>query len=284
MVFKLALAVLGAIVLFGAGLWVAGRREPVYAISDDEPAWFVAVKYKDGARSGEIGLAGGVVEKWSANADLTLIGPPETYWNRFLILGGGTRGQMPVVLSGAIEDAYVARVELLKPPSMLIGWFRALIWSGIWAKPQGEVTENAQALGFRPDVMPGPEGIAALMAKPVTYRPAMVNFLKYYDVARYEAKEGAAPGTGRAAYNRYGVVALQTVMQTGGELLFFGRVVEVLRAATAGPAIGAWDDIAAMQYSQPKSILTMEHVERYRAALKHRDAGLERTLVISASR
>jgi hypothetical protein len=57
----------------------------------------------------------------------------------------------------------------------------------------------------------------------------------------------------------------------------------VLREAKAGPTIGCWHDVAAMRYPNPPAILTMEHVPEYRAALHHRDAGLERTVVIAST-
>jgi len=38
-----------------------------------------------------------------------------------------------------------------------------------------------------------------------------------------------------------------------------------------------------MRYPSPAAILTMENVADYRAALHHRDAGLERTVVIAST-
>ena len=38
-----------------------------------------------------------------------------------------------------------------------------------------------------------------------------------------------------------------------------------------------------MHYPNPAAILTMEHAPDYRDALHHRDAGLERTVVIAST-
>jgi hypothetical protein len=65
--------------------------------------------------------------------------------------------------------------------------------------------------------------------------------------------------------------------------LFYGAVAEVAHAPKSGPTVGAWHDIAAMRYPNPRAILSMEHVPEYRAALKHRDDGLARTVVIASS-
>jgi uncharacterized protein (DUF1330 family) len=109
----------------------------------------------------------------------------------------------------------------------------------------------------------------------------MVNFLGYYDDAKY--RNARHDVTGRTAYMRYGVVAMRTVYRTGGHLLFTGRILSVLREPAAGPTIGKWDDVAAMRYPNPPAILSMEHAPDYHAALDDRDAGLERTLVIATT-
>jgi hypothetical protein len=75
---------------------------------------------------------------------------------------------------------------------------------------------------------------------------------------------------------------MRTVYRTGGHLLFYGRIRQVLREASRGPTTGAWSDVAAMHYPNPGAILSMEHARDYRAALRHRDAGLERTVVIAS--
>lgn len=110
----------------------------------------------------------------------------------------------------------------------------------------------------------------------------MVNFFRYREQARYPDDQGA-PVSGRRAYSRYGMVALETVYRTGGRLVFFGRVEETVLEAKSGPMTGAWDDIGVMQYTEPKAILTMEQVPKYRDALKHRDAGLAQTVIIAST-
>ncbi|MBN8606212.1 MAG: DUF1330 domain-containing protein [Caulobacterales bacterium] len=257
-------------------VWVIGAREPVFANSRGAPVWFVAWK---GARAPR--LADGVRLNWTSHADFALIGTAEAYWTRFYILSGGAPGATPIDL-GEADDAYVARLKVFTPPRFALGMLRVLTALGVLSKPKGEITHDVQALGFRSDVMPSASAIAQLLAKPADYSPCMVNFLGYYGAARYKERR-ADPGTGAAAYRRYGMVAMRTVYRTGGTLLFYGAVEEVLREAMAGPSVGAWHDIAAMRYPNPAAILSMEHAPEYRAALHHRDAGLDRTIVIAST-
>lgn len=268
--------ILVSIVAALAFVWLTGAREPVFAISRGAPVWFVAWKGSNAPRFAE-----GVRVNWSSRADFALIGAAEAYWTRFYILSGGTPDAMPIDLSEA-DDAYVARLKLFTPPRFALGMLRVLTALGVLSKPKGEITHDAQALGFRSDVMPSASAIAQLLAKPADYSPCMVNFLGYYGAAKYK-EQRADPGTGAAAYRRYGMVAMRTVYRTGGTLLFYGAVEKVLREAMAGPSTGAWHDIAAMRYPNPPAILSMEHAPDYRAALHHRDAGLDRTVVIAST-
>ena len=262
------LVALGALVVI---VFALGAREPVYAITKNA-SWFVALR--GGATPA---LSPEVKVTWSAHADFSFIGGGDPYWSCFLILAGGDGAAMPIDLSNA-EDAYVARVAFGAPPRLALGVLKLLVVTGILAKPRGELSQDVQAKGYRAELMPEEAAVARLLAQPQSYAPSMVNFLAYYPSA--DDAEGRA-SSGRGAYARYGVAAMRTVYRTGGHLLFYGRISEVLRQASSGPTTGAWSDVAAMHYPNPPAILSMEHAADYRAALRHRDAGLERTIVIA---
>lgn len=264
---QLALIILAGLAALIALAWAMGAREPVFAISGGGPHWFVALKR---AKPGVLDLAPDVKVAWASRADFAFIGD-EAYWTDFLILSGGAAHAPPLALSADTQDAFIARVKLARPPKLALGVLILLIAVGVLSRPAGPVIKDASALGHNRAHLPSNESIAALLSRPEAYAPAMVNFLQYH------------PGDGRAAYARYGRVAMRTVYRTGGHLLFYGRILEVLRAASAGPCAGAWDDVAAMYYSRPEAILSMEHAPDYRASLHHRDAGLTRTIVIAST-
>lgn len=104
-----------------------------------------------------------------------------------------------------------------------------------------------------------------------------LNLLRYHPEARYpEHHELANAGlTGREAYDRYGVVALQHVLQRGGTLTLYNDVEQVI--------IGdgdQWEQVAVMQYPNTEAFLDMIRDPDYAAALPHRDAGLAETAVL----
>ncbi|MEL6856182.1 MAG: hypothetical protein AAFO83_13890 [Cyanobacteria bacterium J06607_13] len=74
---------------------------------------------------------------------------------------------------------------------------------------------------------------------------------------------------------------MQTVHRVGGQFLFAGRIKRLLIDTDTAPTAGPWNDLAAMIYPDPTAILMMEQDQKYREALKFRDAGLERTVVLT---
>ena len=272
--FIILLAALAALLVLVAIVWLIGAREPVYRIVKGA-GWFVAVRGGDARPA----LSPDVNITWSARADFPFIGGRDNYWSRFYVLDGRDSAHAPIDLSNA-EDAYIARVAFGAPPKLALGVLRILVTLGILAKPRGAISADVHAKGYRAELMPDRAGAAQLLAQPAAYAPSMVNFLSYLPSARYD--EGPVR-SGRAAYGAYATVAMRTVYRTGGHLLFYGRIGEVLRQASNGPTTGAWSDVAAMHYPNPAAILSMEHARAYIRALHHRDAGLERTVVIAST-
>lgn len=246
-------------------LWAWGRQEQPFVIGAGD-AWFVALK-----RGQNTPAFGGLHVRWSSRADLAFIGAEEAYWTDFAIVCGDQTLVRQRVNEAGAEDAFIARVRLAAPPALAFGVLKALVATGVLSRPDGSIAADVSGLGRDPKYLPSPKTIARLRAQPARYAPAMVNFLAY------KRPDGAR------AYMRYGRVALRTVYRTGGRLLFFGRVREIVLPAKAGPCVGVWDELAAMQYNRPEGILSMEHAPDYRAALGYRDEGLERTVVIAST-
>ena len=106
----------------------------------------------------------------------------------------------------------------------------------------------------------------------------MVNLLKYraraaYEPGRPEAQENIS---GREAYQRYGLVAMQHVAAAGGGIVWMGPQKLVF---IGGPE-QEWDDIVCVRYPSRAAFLKMISDPDYLAASYHRDAGLERTALL----
>ncbi len=130
-------------------------------------------------------------------------------------------------------------------------------------------------------VMPTEEQLAALAKSGLEGAIVMVNLLRYRERAAYDA--GAAEAgqnlSGRAAYQRYGATALKCVLETGGQITWGGQQELVV----IGGKDDEWDEVVCVRYPSRAAFLEMVERPDYRAALYHRDAGLERTALLCCS-
>jgi uncharacterized protein (DUF1330 family) len=98
----------------------------------------------------------------------------------------------------------------------------------------------------------------------------MINLLRYRDRAQYPVGTDAAPCSGRDAYQRYAAVAVSTVEQVGGKILWMGTV----KTAVIAPADETWDDAVLVQYPSRQAFVAMVSRADYQAAAVHRTAAL----------
>jgi uncharacterized protein (DUF1330 family) len=114
--------------------------------------------------------------------------------------------------------------------------------------------------------------------QPVT----MVNLLKFRAQARYE--DGSeAPCSGREAYARYKHAFVETVGSVSqARVLFQGPVGMVFIGQPVQPATD-WDEVLVVRYPSRAHFLAMMADPTYRAALRHRYAGLERTVLLQCA-
>lgn len=278
---QIVIGVALVLVVVAGGLWALGKAEPTIIGSGDKPTYFAAIKLSE--PDATLMLAPGIEPMLVTVPEFTFVGPQKPYWDRYMLLSGDAGG-LPVVMDDAIGDAYVARVTLSEPPLMVLGALRLAQKLGLTALPKEMPELEALKAPPRPEVLPDSQAVTTLTGQDAGYRPHMMNFLKYLDRADYpESYERRREVSGRTAYGRYGLVAMRTVMATGGAFIFHGQVDDVLMASTGWTQGSDWDDLAMMRYPNPTAILTMEHSEAYLASLVDRDAGLERTVVVSSS-
>lgn len=105
----------------------------------------------------------------------------------------------------------------------------------------------------------------------------MLNLLRYRDQAAYPEGSDAAPCSGREAYQRYSEVALRTVAEVGGEIVWFGAVSDSVIA----PAGEEWDDVALVRYPSRRAFIEMIARPDYQAGAGHRTAALADSRLIA---
>jgi uncharacterized protein (DUF1330 family) len=126
-------------------------------------------------------------------------------------------------------------------------------------------------------IEPSAEQLLALQAIDPQGPFHFVNFLAFKEQAEYptEHKLASAKLNGGDAYDKYGAVALQQIIQRGGRLITL-NMVELEVIGSSGP----WHRVATMEYPNIAAFLDMITDPDYQQALVHRNAGLKNTIVL----
>jgi uncharacterized protein (DUF1330 family) len=122
------------------------------------------------------------------------------------------------------------------------------------------------------NISPDPDKFAKLI-KEHSGPIVMLNLLKF------RAKTQEEEGTGAEAYSRYGSRVVKMIEALGGKVLWSGQPESVL----IGDSSDEWDAVALVQYPSPKALLEMGLTPEYQQIHKHREAGLERTVLIACA-
>ena len=112
----------------------------------------------------------------------------------------------------------------------------------------------------------------------------MVNLLKFRTHAQYPEGSNETPCSGQQAYARYQdafTVAVGDVSHA--DVIYDGPVNQVF-IGRAGARETDWDKVLIVRYPSRQHFLGMMADTRYRAALVHRYAGLERTVLLQCEK
>jgi len=116
-------------------------------------------------------------------------------------------------------------------------------------------------------ITPNPDQFRELASSGDDGPVVMLNLLKF------------KAGDGAREYDNYGATATKMVGETGGRVLYVGRCDQVL----IGDAADGWDAIALVEYPSRKAFLEMVGRKDYQQAHTHREAGLERTVLLATT-
>ena len=108
----------------------------------------------------------------------------------------------------------------------------------------------------------------------------MLNLLKFRKLANYPANAGFGPCSGAEAYARYQHAFVVAVGETSQAEVLYDGPCQQLFIGLAGSPETDWDKVLLVRYPARRHFLAMMANADYRAALVHRYAGLERTLLI----
>lgn len=104
-----------------------------------------------------------------------------------------------------------------------------------------------------------------------------LNLNRYRERAAYAAGTPDAGVSGRQAYMRYGIVALQAILSVGGRILWAANAGEV----AIGCEHDRYDEVVAVWYPSREAFLRLEEFPGYREAFEvHRRASVEHATLL----
>jgi uncharacterized protein (DUF1330 family) len=122
-------------------------------------------------------------------------------------------------------------------------------------------------------ITPNREQFEQLAHAPDDGPVVMLNLLKF----KASASDGS--GSGAAAYGRYGNAAVAMLEARGAQVLWIGRGEQIL----IGDPAEDWDQVLLVEYPSRKTFIEMVTTPEYVEAHRHRESGLERTVVVACS-
>jgi len=126
-------------------------------------------------------------------------------------------------------------------------------------------------------IEPSPAQLAELEAHRPDGPIVALNLNRYRDRAAYPPGTPDAEVSGRDAYLRYGVVALQAILSVGGRILWATEG----RHVTIGSDDDRYDEIVAVWYPSRAAFLALDGFPGYRDAFEtHRRAAIERATLL----
>lgn len=125
-------------------------------------------------------------------------------------------------------------------------------------------------------IRPNKDQFVELASSPDAGPVVMLNLLKFKARASGGDGDGEA-GSGADAYRRYGEAAVKMVEEQGGRVLWQGRADQIL----IGDPEQDWDSVVLVEYPSRKAFIDMVTTPKYEEAHEHREAGLERTVLVA---
>ncbi len=129
---------------------------------------------------------------------------------------------------------------------------------------------------------PTQESGRAFVMRGIEGEVAMLNLLRFRDIADYSATPELAPETpisGAEAYDRYIAHTLPLLKASGGDVMFLG----VGGAFLVGPDSERWDMVMLVRQKSVESFLAFASDADYLAGTGHRTAALEDSRLLPLS-
>lgn len=223
------------------------------------------------------------------NCEYAFVGEGEDCWTHAALFQFPDTQAVKQAIDQGISSDEIAAVQGFavgpsKPPQLILFLFKLLRPLGfLFARgttKKWTVNQVVEILGGEGGIYATKKQISRHLENNRPSKAYMINLLQTYKKARYPDGNITVSGA-TAYYKRYGFVATRSVVMLGGTLVFGGKMGQPFTEVNA-PSLtkGGWEGLGIMRYPSPSKLIALEKMPGYKKSLVHRDAGLERTVLV----
>tara|TARA_B100001250_G_scaffold89270_1_gene74020 strand:+ start:134 stop:958 length:825 start_codon:yes stop_codon:yes gene_type:complete len=217
------------------------------------------------------------------NCEYTIIGQ-EDFWTSASIIEFKSKKHLKKIYHKKISNNKIKAFQIFNlkpnnPPKIILFIIKLLRPFGILIDLM--VKNSIDSLKPNGKILPTKKQYLKLFNDNRKNKAYMINLLQSYKIAKYESSNNIISGK-EAYYKKYGIVAIRSVILTGGNFTFAGKIIgnTLIEYNAPNDTKGIWESIGIMEYSKPNKLFSLEKMPGYKRALNHRNAGLKRTVNI----
>ena len=215
----------------------------------------------------------------------------EDFWSDALIIEFKNKTDFQKIYESKIGKIEVEAVQVFNlapknPPRLLINFLKLFRPIGYFLELINSSRKELQNLeNSNSNILPTKKQAERIINEKSNKKAFMINLLQSRKTAKY--KDSSISISGREAYyEKYGRTATKCVLLLGGDVTYSGRVLgdTLIEHNVPLDTMGNWEAVGIIEYPKAVKMLDLEKMPGYSKALEHRDAGLEKTYNLYATK
>ena len=215
----------------------------------------------------------------------------EDFWSNALIIEFKNKNNLQEIYKSDIGRVYVEAIQVFNlapknPPRLLINFLKLFRPIGYFLELINNSRKELQNLENRnSNLLPTKKQAERILKEKSNKKAFMINLLQSRKTAKYKDRSISISGR-EAYYEKYGKTATKCVLLLGGDVTYSGRVLgdKLIEYNVPLDTTGNWEAIGIIEYPKAVKMLDLEKMPGYSKALLHREAGLEKTYNLYATK
>ena len=215
----------------------------------------------------------------------------EDFWSDALIIEFKNKNNLQEIYKSDIGRVYVEAIQVFNlapknPPRLLINFLKLFRPIGYFFELIKSSNKELQNLSNEDsNILPTKKQAERILKEKSNKKAFMINLLQSRKTAKYKDRSISISGR-EAYYEKYGKTATKCVLLLGGDVTYSGRVLgdTLIEYNVPLDTTGNWEAIGIIEYPKAVKMLDLEKMPGYSKALLHREAGLEKTYNLYATK